>query len=159
MAHCLSSLQQRRSLFLTMPRNSINITSVSSDIGSVYAGKSRAPEAFRAAGLQRNLERAGFTVTETAGNVAQAVWTSSSREPNGARNEMRTVQACQAVRESVLSSLQRSGPEDTVQLILSGECLYMPAILSAYVIILVVSERRLSRCSLFTLSCRLSVSA
>ncbi|KAJ4297954.1 hypothetical protein N0V90_005853 [Kalmusia sp. IMI 367209] len=110
----------------------INIVSVSSDIGSIYAGKSRAPAAFESVGLQEKLRYEGYEVNEShALENDFAGWTASSREPNGARNEARTVETCKKVSKAVASALgDREVPE--FQLILSGECLYCPPILSAY---------------------------
>ncbi|KAI9674835.1 MAG: hypothetical protein M1822_009031 [Bathelium mastoideum] len=110
----------------------INIINVPSDIGSIYAGKSRAPAAFQTKGLQQKLRAAGYQVTESnALSDASAGWVTSSREPNGARNEVRTVRACTQVSETIASALDNQKPP-IFQLILSGECLYCPAILSAY---------------------------
>lgn len=115
-----------------MAPRTINVINVASDVGSIYAGKSRAPAAFRSAGLQQKLKDAGWVINEqdTFGG-SPAGWTSSDRKPNGARNEARVVESCKRVSETVASALRKGG-EDTFQLILSGECLYCPAILSAY---------------------------
>ncbi|OCT49515.1 hypothetical protein CLCR_07419 [Cladophialophora carrionii] len=120
-----------------MPSRSINIINVPSDVGSVYSGKSRAPAAFKTAGLQDKLAAAGWqTTVSTALPQGPAGWISSTRQPNGARNEAETVKACHMVREAVGNALaadeggNRRPPP--FQLILSGECLYCPAILSAY---------------------------
>lgn len=122
-----------------MPPHLLNIISVASDIGSVYAGKSRAPAALRSAGLQKKLEAAGWQVTESSALTSGvAGWTSSNREPNGARNEEATVKACHEVRHAVAAALavdSKDGSKQSqppFQLILSGECLYCPPILSAY---------------------------
>ncbi|EXJ61532.1 hypothetical protein A1O7_01960 [Cladophialophora yegresii CBS 114405] len=120
-----------------MPSRSINIINVPSDVGSVYAGKSRAPAAFQAAGLQDKLAASGWqTTVSTALPQGPAGWASSTRQPNGARNEAITVKACKKVRDAVGNALAASeGGRDRpppFQLILSGECLYCPAILSAY---------------------------
>ncbi|KAI9662607.1 MAG: hypothetical protein M1821_008774 [Bathelium mastoideum] len=110
----------------------INIITVASDIGSIYAGKSRAPAAFQTKGLQQKLRAAGYQVTElNALSDASAGWVASSREPNGARNEVRTVQACTQVSKTIASALDNQEPP-IFQLILAGECLYCSAILSAY---------------------------
>ncbi|ETI27094.1 hypothetical protein G647_09776 [Cladophialophora carrionii CBS 160.54] len=120
-----------------MPSRSINIINVPSDVGSVYSGKSRAPGAFKTAGLQDKLAAAGWqTTVSTALPQGPAGWTSSTRQPNGARNEAETVKACNKVREAVGNALAAdeggNGRPPPFQLILSGECLYCPAILSAY---------------------------
>ena len=119
-----------------MSSSVINIINVPSDVGSVYAGKSRAPAAFKTAGLHKKLEGAGLQVTESTAFPADSVgWSSSAREPNGARNEKVTVEACQQVQQAVAAALgdkAESGQTPTFQLILAGECLYCPAIMSAY---------------------------
>ena len=120
-----------------MHPRSINIISVPSDVGSVYAGKSRAPAAFSTAGLQEGLEAKGWQVTHsTAFADGSADWASSTREPNGARNEKAAVKACHQVREAVTAALAMEedvgGGMPPFQLVLAGECLYCPAILSAY---------------------------
>jgi arginase len=140
-----------------MPPSSKNISiiNVPSDIGSVYAGKSRAPAAFAAAGLESRLVSAGYDVktydafgstltptsttepgpTPTPQPIA-AKWKPSTRSPNGARNETDTVNACKKVTEIVSKALTKGGVDEKgrpdYQVILSGECLYTPAILTAY---------------------------
>jgi len=114
----------------------INIINVPSDIGSIHAGKSRAPAAFKSAGLHKKLEAEGLRVTEsTALLEGSGRWVSSTREPNGARNEAKTVSACHQVQKSVSAALgYKDGKKKTIvfQLILGGECLYCPPIMSAY---------------------------
>ncbi|KAF2229367.1 Arginase/deacetylase, partial [Viridothelium virens] len=110
----------------------INIINVPSDIGSIYAGKSRAPAAFQSKGLQKKLREAGHHVKEfSALSDASAGWVASTREPNGARNEVRTVEACKLVSDRIATILAY-GISPAFQIILAGECLYCPAILSAY---------------------------
>ena len=108
----------------------INLINVSSDIGSIYAGKSKAPVAFRSAGLHQKLEAKGFEIRESHAFSNANVWSTSTREPNGARNEIRTVEACKDVYDAVLAARDKDQP--SFQLILAGECLYCPAILSAH---------------------------
>jgi arginase family enzyme len=119
-----------------MAANTINIINVASDLGSVYAGKSRAPEAFNTAGLHEKLEARGFKVTlTTALPKGSAGWISSTREPNGARSEAITIAACKQVQQTLSTDLATTDPSKhtpTFQLILAGECLYCPAIMSAY---------------------------
>jgi arginase len=119
-----------------MALNPINIINVPSDIGSIYAGKSRAPAAIKTTGLQEKLGAAGWQVTEsTALTEGSGVWVSSNREAHGARNEASVIEACQKVRQAVAAALgtnKRANNSLPFQLILSGECLYCPAILSAY---------------------------
>ncbi|KAE9381224.1 Arginase/deacetylase [Stipitochalara longipes BDJ] len=119
-----------------MASKSINIISVPSDLGSVYAGKSRAPAALKTAGLQEKLKIGGWHVTEFAAlPEGSGVWTANTREPHGARNETAIVEACNQVRHAVSAALaNENGTKNALpfQLILSGECLFCPAILSAY---------------------------
>jgi arginase len=119
-----------------MTSNTINIINVSSDLGSIYAGKSQAPTAFKTAGLQEKLGTAGWQVTEsTALPGGSGIWQPSTRELHGVRNEAAVVEACNQVRKAVAVALaNKPGTNQTLQfqLILSGECLYCPAILSAY---------------------------
>ena len=114
----------------------INIINVPSDLGSIYAGKSHAPAAFRDAGLQDKLEGIGAQVSEsTALSGGLGGWVSANREPNGARNEGNTVEACHKVRDAVSRALSSGSGTTTApkfQLIVGGECLFCPPILSAF---------------------------
>ncbi|KIX93168.1 uncharacterized protein Z520_11022 [Fonsecaea multimorphosa CBS 102226] len=114
----------------------VRIINIPSDIGSVYSGKSRAPTAFKAAGLQEKLETTGWQVAEsTALSNGPSEWTPSGRAPNGARNEAATVAACEEVRQAIGKDIignDESRFADGFQLILGGECLYCPSIMSAY---------------------------
>jgi len=115
-----------------MTSRKINVVNVPSDIGSIYAGKSKAPAAFQSAGLQYKLQTAGHQITELdALSASSAGWTTSTREPNGARNEARTVAACKQVFDTISTTLVNQ-TQIPFNLILGGECLYCPAILSAY---------------------------
>ncbi|KAF2727032.1 Arginase/deacetylase [Polyplosphaeria fusca] len=106
-----------------MAQKAINIINVSSDVGSIYAGKSRAPAAFKATGLQEKLKAGGSHVTEShAFRDSSIGWAASTRSPNGARNESRTVEACHQVCDAVAAALGNE-PAFPFQLILSGECL------------------------------------
>ncbi|CAI6330880.1 unnamed protein product [Periconia digitata] len=132
------------------PKN-ISIIHIPSDIGSLYPGKSRAPAAFTAAGFQTKLQAAGHSIVEYNAfssahfseptPVVSATWKPSSRSPNGARNEAETVKACHAVKNTVALALANSEKRGTkedeskkknMQFFIGGECLYTPAILSAY---------------------------
>lgn len=119
-----------------MTSNTINIINVPSDIGSIYAGKSRAPAAFKTVQLQEKLGAAGWQVTESTALIeGSGGWVSSNREPHGARNEVAVVEACTQVQQAVIKALgsnYETNQSLPFQLILSGECLYCPAILSAY---------------------------
>jgi arginase len=114
--------------------NNISLIKVASDVGSVFPGKSRAPDALIAAGLVDKLSKLGFKV-----NIHNALpngpvgWAESESEPNGARNEAAALSVCQAVKGTIASALAVT-PSDTLpafQIILGGECLIAPAIMSA----------------------------
>ncbi|KAF2651166.1 Arginase/deacetylase [Lophiostoma macrostomum CBS 122681] len=108
----------------------VQIINIPSDIGSIYAGKSRAPAAFKSKGLVPKLEKSGSMVKEhEAVSTSSAGWKKSSRLPNGARNEVATVDACKEVMKTIYEQLKE---QPDFQLIIGGECLYCPAILSAY---------------------------
>lgn len=109
----------------------VNIINVPSDVGSVYAGKSRAPAAIKSAGLHEQLRAAGFKVAESSALSEGACgWVSSTRDPNGGRNEANVVEACRQVQSTVLTDLKNG--TNAFQLILAGECLFCPSIMSAY---------------------------
>jgi arginase len=113
-----------------MPPATVQIINIPSDIGSIYAGKSRAPAAFKTKGLVSKLEKNGSVVKEReAVSTSSTGWKKSSRSPNGARNEEATVDACKEVNQVIHQQLKE---QPDFQLIIGGECLYCPAILSAY---------------------------
>ncbi|KAF2664967.1 Arginase/deacetylase [Microthyrium microscopicum] len=119
-----------------MGTRTINIINVPSDLGSVYAGKSKAPSAFKSVGIHKKLATVGFHLTEYTA-FSTGGWQSSTREPNGARNEANTVEACNKVRQTVAAALAEQHENNknrlsTFQLVFAGECLYCPAIMSAY---------------------------
>lgn len=117
----------------------VNIIEVPSDVGSVFPGKSRAPAAIQAAGLISRLEGAGYDIEvhNALANIteAEAQWKDSAIEPNGVRNEAGAVLVCHQVRAAMASSLADTyGYADDFtpfQLILGGECLICPAVMSA----------------------------
>lgn len=89
----------------------IDIISVASDVGSIHVGKSKAPAAFHQAGLRKILESVGYTITEyEAFSEGPAEWIASSRSPNGARNEARTVAYCEQVSRAVSTALDIQTP-------------------------------------------------
>lgn len=118
-----------------MDIQSISLINVPADVGSVFAGKSRAPDAFHAVGLVEKLKDLGYKV-----NIHNALpdgpvgWAESEAEPNGARNEAAAVGVCKAVKSTVTTALTTNTLSDgppPFQLILGGECLMVPAIMSA----------------------------
>lgn len=115
--------------------NGISITSVPSDVGSVFSGKYRAPDALQAAGLVEKLKTLGFKVdVRNALPDGPVVWAESDPEPNGGRNEAAAVAVCQAVKSTMATALAAAGLSDQpppFQIILGGECMICPAIMSA----------------------------
>jgi arginase len=113
----------------------ITIVEVPSDVGSVFAGKSRAPAAIKSTGLVSKLEEVGYTVNQLNalpdGNIE---WRQSSLGPNGVRSEEAAVAACHSVKQTIATSLRTQKPESAFpfQLILGGECLICPAVMSAF---------------------------
>jgi arginase family enzyme len=113
----------------------IAVIKVPSDVGSVFSGKSRAPAALKSAGLVSQFENAGCVV-----NLRNALpdgdigWTESSLGPNGARNEAAAVAVCHSVKQTITNSLNDRDSESAFpfQLVLGGECLMCPAIMSAF---------------------------
>ncbi|KAH7062908.1 hypothetical protein BKA63DRAFT_188909 [Paraphoma chrysanthemicola] len=128
---------------------SIAITYVPADCGSVIPGKSKAPQAFRDAGLIPQLHTAGYThVSEYHALDEPARFTPTALKPGGVRNEALNVQVCERVEKTILTALtghenkKGTGNRDDVkgpekasapfQLILGGECSMLPGILSAF---------------------------
>ena len=117
--------------FTTDMSSILHLLNVNSDKRPIYAGKSRATAALSMAGLHEKLTAAGWHVSEvTALPVDSDQLKPSSRAPNGARNEASTVAACKAVQKAMTQSL-RFNQMVLFSILLSGECLYMPAIMSA----------------------------
>ncbi|PVH73442.1 Arginase/deacetylase [Cadophora sp. DSE1049] len=114
--------------------NKINIITAPADVGSVFPGKSRAPAALQSAGLVNKLTNLGYDVSiYDALPDGPAGWSESDIEPNGARNEVAAVAVCHAVKNTIAFALTNSASDEEIpfQLILGGECLICPAILSA----------------------------
>lgn len=115
--------------------NNISITCVPSDVGSVFPGKSRAPDALQAAGIVEKLRALGFKVkVHNALPDGPVGWVESNSEPNGARNETAAIAVCQAVKNTIATGLAAATTSNAAlpfQLILGGECLICPAIMSA----------------------------
>jgi arginase len=113
----------------------IAITYVPADCGSVFPGKSKAPQAFRDADIVDKLRQAGYQrISEHHALEAPANYGISGLGPNKVRNEDLNVQVCQQVRRSLSQSLALSGNEcpPPFQLILGGECGMSPGVLSAF---------------------------
>jgi arginase len=113
---------------------SVSITYVPADCGSVIPGKSKAPDAFRSAGIVQSLLNAGISsATEHHALSEPARYAATESSASGVRNERLNVEVCERVRDSVSRSLaaeRKSAPP--FQLILGGECCMLPGILAAF---------------------------
>ncbi|KAF2824114.1 Arginase/deacetylase [Ophiobolus disseminans] len=127
------------------PSPSVAITYVPADCGSLIPGKSKAPQAFRDAGIVQALLDAGVPlVAEHEALATPALWDGKGRVVGGVRDEERNVGVCVDVEGSLLHHMgsgTRNGMKDEeggldieetpFQLILGGECSMLPGILSA----------------------------
>jgi len=116
------------------PPNRINLITASADVGSVFPGKSRAPSALQSIGLINKLTTLGYEISIHDALPNEPVnWTESHIGPNAAYNEAVVVAVCQAVKSNVTSALACSLVNTHVpfHLILGGECLICPVIMSA----------------------------
>jgi arginase len=110
---------------------SVSITYVPADCGSVIPGKSKAPAAFRSAGIVQSLRNAGIpSVTEHHALSEPARYAATESSAKGVRNEELNVEVCERVKDSVSKSLEDDG--SPFQLILGGECCMLPGILAAF---------------------------
>lgn len=114
--------------------NSIDITYVPADCGSIIYGKSKAPQAFRDVGIIQKLESRGFMTTEQNPLGRPATWTEATFSIGSVRREDLNTQVCRGVENAVSISLAlATRPEmPPFQLILGGECSMLPAIMSAF---------------------------
>ncbi|KAH7417819.1 hypothetical protein BKA64DRAFT_180104 [Cadophora sp. MPI-SDFR-AT-0126] len=114
--------------------NKISIITARADVGSVFSGKSGAPDALQSVGLVNKLTTLGYSVSiHDALPDGPAGWIESDIGPNGARNGAAAVAVCHAVKNTIVSALTASPSDEKIplQIILGGECLICPAILSA----------------------------
>ena len=111
--------------------DSVAITYVPADCGSVIFGKSKAPQAFRDVGTIHKLQQSGFNTTERSALDQPATWSEATFSSGSVRREDLNVEVCQKVNNTVATSLAtKSG--SPFQLILGGECSMLPAIMSAF---------------------------
>ncbi|KAH7034555.1 uncharacterized protein B0I36DRAFT_360069 [Microdochium trichocladiopsis] len=116
---------------------SVAITYVPADCGSIIPGKSKAPQAFRDAGIVTRLaDRGVSTVTEHEALSAPATHSVAKMGPRGVRNEELNIEVCKQVHSTISDNL-RGAPHEAggplpFQLILGGECCMSPAIMSAF---------------------------
>lgn len=113
---------------------------VPADCGSVIPGKSKAPAAFRDAGIVNKLRRSGIpTVTEHEALEQPARYSLGIFERGTVRNQEQNLTVCREVDRAVTQSLGNprgkdvtSAPPPPFQLILGGECCMLPAVMSAF---------------------------
>lgn len=116
-----------------MSFESIIVTTVPSDVGSVIRGKSTAPDAILGTGLTSKLQQIGYHVREqSALPDGPASWKSASMNEHGVKREQENVTVLQYVRSAIDEGLRCQAPDIPFQLILGGECCMLPAILSAF---------------------------
>ncbi|KAH6867469.1 hypothetical protein B0T10DRAFT_611833 [Thelonectria olida] len=112
---------------------SIDITYVPADCGSIIPGKSKAPKAFRDAGIVNKLQDADLpAVSEHEALDSPATYAVTSFVPGRVRNEDANISVCQRVHRAITQNLDASPDKPPFQLILGGECCMSPAILSAF---------------------------
>ena len=117
-----------------MARGAINITTVPADVGSVFRGKAKAPDAIlNSTDLVERLGKAGYEVKQKCAlPEGSNSWTHSTINDNGVKNEVANIDVCQHVRNSIQQTLQPMDEHKSFQLILGGECCMLPAIMSAF---------------------------
>ncbi|KAI9154928.1 Arginase/deacetylase [Paramyrothecium foliicola] len=124
--------RHRRASLATAASRSVGITYVPADCGSLIAGKSKVPEAFRDVGISGKLENAGIPhVSECYALELPATYTISELALGRIRNEGFNVLVCQEVYQAVTKSLETSS-QPPFQLIIGGECCMSPGVLSAF---------------------------
>lgn len=112
--------------------DSIAITYVPADCGSVIPGKSKAPKAFRDVGIVSKLQESGVrSVSEHHALESPATYATVEFTPGSVRNEELNISVCRRVYHTLSQNLKTSSTAP-FQLILGGECCMSPAILSAF---------------------------
>ncbi|KAF5019373.1 hypothetical protein F66182_8623 [Fusarium sp. NRRL 66182] len=112
---------------------SVSITYVPADCGSIIPGKSKAPKAFQDVGIVRKLQDAGVpSVSEHQALEPPATFTPSTFNPGGVRNEEINMSVCKDVERTISENFRLSNDRPNFQLILGGECCMLPGILSAF---------------------------
>ena len=110
----------------------VAVTHVPADCGSVIFGKSKAPQAFRDAGIIKKLQQNRLRTTEQSALEQPATWSEATFSPGGVRREELNVEVCKKVKNALGTSLASSAEGPPFQLILGGECNILPAIMSAF---------------------------
>lgn len=120
-----------------MKGENLVITTVKTDIGSVFRGKAGAPDAFLSTRLPDRLAEIGYTVstTDAFGGAGSMSWRAAPINENGVRNEKENIDVCKAVKKHIDLEFNPDPwkPRETpFQLVLGGECCMLPAILSSF---------------------------
>lgn len=113
---------------------SVSITYVPADCGSVYPGKFKAPKAFRDVGIVEKLREAGVpSVSEHHALDSPVTYQISTFSPGRVRNEDANISVCERVYYTITQNLSASpSTKPPFQLVLGGECGMSPAIMSAF---------------------------
>lgn len=117
---------------MTVP-SIVSVTYFPADCGSIIPGKSKAPEAFRTAGLISKLQTAGLApIEEHHALAAPARYSVADFTIGSVRNKALNLEACERAFATIsanLSATSTSAPP--FQLVIGGECCQLPAVLSA----------------------------
>ncbi|KAG8166818.1 hypothetical protein KVR01_002507 [Diaporthe batatas] len=116
-------------------RSSISITYVPADCGSVFPGKSKAPQAFRDVGIVQKLRDAGIPSISEKHALGEdiASYKPTTFAPGHVRNEDLNISVCERVHQAIVQNLSAPSPaKPPFQLVLGGECAMSPAIMSAF---------------------------
>ncbi|OQO11116.1 hypothetical protein B0A48_05371 [Cryoendolithus antarcticus] len=115
--------------------NTIAITSIPADIGSLIPGKRHAPAVLLKAGLAQGLAHVGYkTTSHNALPDGPAAWSLASIDPSGVKREKENVEVNHRVHEALTNTLKpiEADGRPPIQLILGGECCQLPGILTAF---------------------------
>ena len=122
-------------------RDTIVITYVPADCGSLLPGKAKAPEAFRQAGIVQKLSER-HQIIEQHALENPVTYKPEGMGLNGVSGEEANVGVCRAVSDAVSLGLTEAGPvvsekkrgegRRPFQLVLGGECLMVPGVMSAF---------------------------
>lgn len=120
---------------MTAPASSsaVSVTYTPADCGSIIPGKSKAPEAFRRAGLISKLYAPGLAPVEEHHALPEpARFSIADFHIRSVRNQALNIEVCKRVHtslETTFANIQTSPPP--FQLVIGGECCQLPAVLSA----------------------------
>lgn len=114
---------------------SVSITYVPADCGSVFPGKSKAPQAFRDIGIVQKLRNAGIPSISESNALGEEIasYKPTAFAPGHVRNEDLNISVCKRVHQAIVQNLNDpSSANPPFQLILGGECGMSPAIMAAF---------------------------